>query len=180
VVVRLGGCLDAVPARTRRVLVLRSGLGPATRHSRAGVASVLDLTVRRVARIERRGLRTLRRLDRTRGCGPALPSEIAALAPIAAAAGGAHADLAVYAPASADRSSGGAAGDATAAGSGDQTEPVADGAGGVLGSSAVRTPPTAVAPLAEPAGTDPAIAIMLIALAIAAGAGVFALRREPR
>jgi Sigma-70, region 4 len=62
------GCLGALPALTRRVLVLRSGLGPARPHSRRSVAAILDLPVRRVRRTERRGLRRLRRMDRQGRC----------------------------------------------------------------------------------------------------------------
>jgi hypothetical protein len=77
-VTRLRGCLDGLPAAERRVLVLRTGLGARRARSRARVARALDVTPRRVARLERRGLRRLRGLARG-GCGSA-----AAPAPAAA------------------------------------------------------------------------------------------------
>jgi hypothetical protein len=70
---RLSACLDGLPALERRVLVLRAGLGPRRPRSRARVARALDLTTRRVARVERRGLRRLRGLARS-GCGGRAPA----------------------------------------------------------------------------------------------------------
>ncbi len=69
-VTRLRGCLDGLPTAERRVLVLRTGLGPRPARSRARVARVLDVSAGRVARLERRGLRRLRGLARD-GCGGA-------------------------------------------------------------------------------------------------------------
>ena len=64
------------------MLVLRTGLGSARPHSRRGVAQLLDLRVRRVARIERRGVRDARHLSRTGACGgvaaPSTPTALAA------------------------------------------------------------------------------------------------------
>jgi hypothetical protein len=57
-----------VPALERRVLILRSGFGSPRPSSRARVARALELSTRRVTRLERRGLRRLRALAR-RGCG---------------------------------------------------------------------------------------------------------------
>jgi Sigma-70, region 4 len=68
VVGRLRGCLDGLPMLERRVLVLRAGVGPGGPRSRTRVARALDLTPRRVARLERRGLRHLRGSGRD-GCG---------------------------------------------------------------------------------------------------------------
>jgi hypothetical protein len=69
IVTRLSGCLDAIGPSRRRVLVLRSGLGPRRPQTRAGVADRLDTTIRRVARTERRGLRELRYAARVGRCG---------------------------------------------------------------------------------------------------------------
>jgi hypothetical protein len=66
---RLDGCLDELPAAEQRVLVLRTGLGPARPRSRRSVADALDLGVGRVHRLERRGLRRARGLARAGACG---------------------------------------------------------------------------------------------------------------
>jgi Sigma-70, region 4 len=57
---RLGTCLDDLPTLERRVLELRTGLGPGRARNREGVARALDLSTRRVTRLERRGVRRLR------------------------------------------------------------------------------------------------------------------------
>jgi hypothetical protein len=89
---RLRACLDGLPSLERRVLVLRSGLGRLEPRSRARVARRLDLATRRVARLERRGLRRLRGLARA-GCdshppapqsAPAGPSTVIATGAAAA------------------------------------------------------------------------------------------------
>jgi hypothetical protein len=75
-------CLDALPSLERRVLVLRSGLGPPRARTRAPVARALHLSTRQMGRVERRGLRRLRGLARG-GCGdgqamrpPTMSSEV--------------------------------------------------------------------------------------------------------
>jgi hypothetical protein len=65
----LEGCLGVLPRLERRVLVLRVGVGDRAPRSRARVARTLDLPASRVARLERRGVRRLRALARTGGCG---------------------------------------------------------------------------------------------------------------
>ena len=75
-VARLRTCLDGLPALERRVLVLRSGLGPRHPRSRARVGRALELSDRRVARLERRGLRRLRGLARGGRCGGAAPPPV--------------------------------------------------------------------------------------------------------
>jgi hypothetical protein len=70
IVRRLDACLPAIDAAQRRVLTLRAGLGPAPARSRAQVAQRLGVRVGRVVRLERRGVRTLRRLDRATNCAP--------------------------------------------------------------------------------------------------------------
>jgi hypothetical protein len=74
VVGRLRGCLDGLPVLERRVLVLRAGVGPGGPRSRARVARGTNLSTRRVARLERRGLRRLRDLARG-GCGMSASSD---------------------------------------------------------------------------------------------------------
>ncbi|MDP9344279.1 MAG: hypothetical protein M3P44_00890 [Actinomycetota bacterium] len=72
-VLRFGGCLAQVPAVERRVLTLRAGVGIDRVRPRSVVARMTGFSVRRVARIERRGLRELRRRARAGGCtGPSL------------------------------------------------------------------------------------------------------------
>ena len=79
-VARLDSCLGGLPALERRVLVLRSGLGARQPRSRAGVGRALDLSPRRVGRVERRGLRRLRGLAGGGRCQGA-PTRLDAVAP---------------------------------------------------------------------------------------------------
>ena len=65
-------CLDGLPALERRVLVLRTGLGARDPRTRAGVGRRLDISARRVGRLERRALRRLRG-----GCGGGGTEEVA-------------------------------------------------------------------------------------------------------
>ena len=64
-----GRCLDDLSAAQRRVLTLRAGVGAGPPRSRGGVARRLDISVRRVARLEGTGLSRLRALARSGGCG---------------------------------------------------------------------------------------------------------------
>ena len=80
---QLSGCLDEIVAGQRRVLVLRAGVGPRRPQTRRAVAQRLDSTLRRVALIERRGLRELRSAARAGRCGA-----ITGLLAAAAAGGG--------------------------------------------------------------------------------------------
>ena len=77
-VVRLGGCLDELAMPQERVLRLRAGIGAAPPRSRRAVARVLDMRVRRVVRLERRGLRTARTLARSDACGDGGAAAVAA------------------------------------------------------------------------------------------------------
>jgi hypothetical protein len=61
-------CLGGLPSLERRVLVMRAGLGARDARTRARAARALDMSIRRIARVERRGLRRLRGLARG-GCG---------------------------------------------------------------------------------------------------------------
>lgn len=65
---KLSGCLYAAPPFERNVLVLRAGLGARTPISRDRLARRLSIPPGRVQRAERRGLRSLRRASRRRGC----------------------------------------------------------------------------------------------------------------
>lgn len=70
VVLRRRGCLAALPEGSLRVLVLRAGIGLKQLRSRERVAAILDLSVHRVGRLERLGMRRLRQLA-GHGCSPA-------------------------------------------------------------------------------------------------------------
>jgi uncharacterized membrane protein YgcG len=63
----LRGCLDALPGFDRKVIVLRAGIGTDAR-SRRAVAERLGVSVDRVRRAERSGLRGLREADSDFGC----------------------------------------------------------------------------------------------------------------
>jgi len=80
-VTHLRGCLDDLPTAERRVLVLRTGVGARHARSRAGVGRALDLSPRRVGRLERRGLRRLRALARGGRCVGGGSTRPGALAP---------------------------------------------------------------------------------------------------
>ncbi len=138
-----GACLHVLTTRQRRVLRLRAGVGPAEPATRVEVARRLDLSVRRVRRVERRGLRVLKSAGR-RGCAEAAPSvtEEEAFA-IGGAVGvvltGGVASGSAGAPGSSpadgrDDSTGGGKGDA--AGSSGSNE-----SGGVKGIAATGAPP---------------------------------------
>jgi hypothetical protein len=64
--------------RTARVLRMRAGVGPREALSRRRVAAHLHLPVRRVTRLERRGVRRLEALGSTGSCGGAGGSDAAA------------------------------------------------------------------------------------------------------
>ena len=64
----LQGCLPAVSGLERRVLVLRAGLGGRPAGSRRAVARQLEVSPRRVARAEARGLKRLRGAAQQSAC----------------------------------------------------------------------------------------------------------------
>jgi hypothetical protein len=151
------GCLAALPAAERRVLVLRAGLGPRDPRSRRATAARLDVPLAAVRRRERAGVRQLRALGGD--CGGA------AVSPSAASAAGAMLASTTTA--------------GTAAGG--QARPGGDGepdAGGVLGASessprtggAPEAPATVIPGVVPPGGGDASVyvlaglAAMLIAL----------------
>jgi len=72
---QLRGCFYVLSRLQRRVLAMRAGLGERPAMSRAAVAAQLETSRVRVRRVERRGLRRLRRAERSDNCaghgGPA-------------------------------------------------------------------------------------------------------------
>ena len=66
---RLSGCLTDLPYELRLVLQLSAGIGVSQPLSPTAVASHLHLSLRRLARLEKRALRQLLVTARTRGCG---------------------------------------------------------------------------------------------------------------
>ena len=73
---RLQGCFGGLSRLERRVLVLRAGIGAGPARTRTQVARRLDVSTRRVTRLERHGVRTLRRLAGAGRCvgGAAQPT----------------------------------------------------------------------------------------------------------
>ena len=70
----LAACVATLGPRQERVLVRRAGLRGFKGASRAETAASLHLTVRRVARLEHRALRALRRKARAGACDPPEPA----------------------------------------------------------------------------------------------------------
>ena len=66
---RLQGCFGGLSRLERRVLALRAGIGAGSPRTRTQVARRLDVSTRRVTRLERRGVRTLRGLAGAGRCG---------------------------------------------------------------------------------------------------------------
>jgi hypothetical protein len=172
---RLDGCLPALAPRVRRVIVLRAGVGSAPAHSRIGVARRLDLPVKRVGRLERRGLRILRRAGRASGCeGAAAPASVAAGTAAATGAGMRF----VSSDGSADTSGGGGSrGGGDSGGDSPTTGALAEGTGEVLGESSEQ-PPAAAA--IRQGGGDVTPLLLALILGIAVTAGALAVRREMR
>jgi hypothetical protein len=92
----LSGCLGALPSIETRVLTLRAGDAARPPLSRRQVARRLDLGLRRVTAVERRGLDRLREQARAGGC-PGAPAP--AVAAVAAGTGTAAATPASTTPA---------------------------------------------------------------------------------
>jgi hypothetical protein len=158
-VARLSACLDQLPTRQRRVLVLRAGLGAARPHSRHGVARALDITVRRVGRLERSGLRQARELSRASACGVTDSTS-----------SGSTAGTTLITTPGGDPAAGGGAPDPAAKGSEAPSarKPGTGDQGGVRGESDTRVTP--IPPGDGPSGGIAlALAIVLIVLAGLAG-----------
>jgi hypothetical protein len=67
-VARNRGCVSSLPRAQRRVLLLRAALTRENPRARLTVAGRLHITVRRVAQLERRGVRALERLAANGSC----------------------------------------------------------------------------------------------------------------
>ncbi len=151
---RLRGCLGALPARVRLVLELRSGVSASHALSVAEAADYLNVGARRIAGLERRGLRLLRARAHTQRCETSATAVIMS-APVYSSA--VPAELAAIA----NESSGGTA------------------AGGVQGFNATRSPLGAAGAserqLIEAAARPAADRPIVIALAILAGMLALAL-----
>jgi hypothetical protein len=193
IVRRMDACLPAIADAQRQVLVLRAGLGTRPARSRGEVAQLLGVRGARVARLERRGVRTLRRLDRATNCAPgagppAMAEGVAVLAGLGAPFGSTAAGViggtsAVLATTGAGTAPAGAEHDATKAtaggdggtGADDVKRASATDQGGVAGASAEQ--PATVLPPSRTAGVDqtPAV-LLLLALLGLLGFGLRALR----
>jgi hypothetical protein len=168
-VAKLSGCLDELSTGQRRVLVLRAGVGAARPHSRRATAQVLRVTIRRVRRLERSGLRRARTLSRAGACGGGGSGAATGTAGAATAlttSGGGTASPGTApedgAGAKGGKSRGGSGAGAGGAGSSDQ--------GAVRGESDTRVPPVAGHGGGTTAGgVAIALSILLIALAALAG-----------
>lgn len=66
---RLSPCITVLSGLQRKVIIQRVGLGGQPPRSRRATAMRLDVSLRRVVRAERRGLRRLAAADRRTGCG---------------------------------------------------------------------------------------------------------------
>jgi hypothetical protein len=74
---RLQGCLGSLSGLERRTLVLRTGIGPGGPRTRAQVARRLDVSARRVTRLEHRAIRALRSRAANGRCGAGSAQTIA-------------------------------------------------------------------------------------------------------
>jgi hypothetical protein len=166
-VARYAGCLSGLPARQRRVLRLRAGIGPREPATRAAVARRLDLPVARVRVAERRGLRALRRSGRD-GCAAAVDG---AGADPGLATGPAGDGPAAASAVLASGTGGGEEGNGAGAGGGerDASGGSADGAGGGTdegdGAAGDVRGVTATSPPVSSPGTD--VTLVLLALVMA-------------
>jgi hypothetical protein len=178
VVRRLGACLPAIDSTQRRVLVLRAGLGPAPAHSRGQVAQRLGIRVARVAQLERRGIRTLRRLDRATNCAPGAGPTPAAEGVSVLAGLGAPFGLAAASPlggATTVLAANGSGSAAPAAGGGGTARGTRAPARGGVDSAAAEQPATMLPPPpASPGDRTPVF--VLLGLLILLGFGFRALR----
>ena len=169
---RYGTCLHVLTTRQRRVLRLRAGVGRAEPATRVEVARRLDLSVRRVRRVERRGLRVLERAGR-RGCAEAAPGPVEEEAfAIGGAVGVVLTGGAASGPPGAPGSSADGRDDAANGGKGKPAGGTGSGeSGGVKGIAATSSPPS-------PGSTGivlPLLVVLLLA-ACAVGLGLEARR----
>jgi hypothetical protein len=159
------------------VLVLRAGLGAGPPRTRRGVARALDIRVVRVRRLERSGLRHVRAIARTDGCGgtvtgTSLVSATGVAADTGGAAGAATGSGSEAAPGAGSSSEGG--GDSANGGgaTGDR--------GDVRGESESSLPITTYIPNPADGGVELALAIVLVLLAAAAGFATPSIRDRLR
>jgi hypothetical protein len=172
---RLSECLDELSQTQRRVLELRAGVGEASPRTRRGVARALDLRVQRVGKIERRGLRRARELDRADACGGVSAS--------ASAGGTVIATSSLAGTTTGGGDGGGAApGDESLGGGTPQDSSPADkGSGDVRGESQSQLPPPlGSGPREQAEGTSLWVAVGLMLLAALAGFATPALRDRLR
>jgi hypothetical protein len=173
---RYSGCLGELPLREARVLVLRAGIGPGPALSRARTGDRLDIPTRRVARLERRGLRHLRAAAAD-GCGGGAAGRTIAETVLAALGGGDGGAAAAVGAGISDAASGGArtggSGGSAQGGSGVKGEFESSDDDGGSGRPAVSVPPVT----ADEGGTTAfSIAALLLGLLMLG----YAVRRELR
>ena len=155
------------------MLELRAGVGSASPRTREGVARALDIRVVRVRRLERRGLRRARELDRADACGATVASgagPVISTSSLAGTSGGGSAP--------GDESLGG--GTPGKNGGGDGSPPADGGSGDVRGESASQPPPVFGGQNEQSGGTSLWVAIGLMLLAALAGFATPAVRDRVR
>lgn len=171
-------CLDDLSAGQRRVLTLRAGVGAGPPRSRGGVAKRLNITERRVVRLERTGLRRLRTLGKGGGCAP--PSQSQSQSQSATSTAGAVAPLAAatlrtQSSGGEDKGGGGGSGSGGERGKGGgsdsggsaDTPNESSEIGGVAGASQSN----------PPGSVNLTIPLLLLFLGLAAAATIYLLRR---
>jgi hypothetical protein len=171
---RLSGCLDELSDTQRRVLELRAGVGEASPRTRRGVARALDLRVQRVHRIERRGLRRARELDRADACGGVSASGGGPVIATGSLAGTTSGGGGGAGTAPGDESLGGGTPKDGGSSAGDT------GSGDVRGESQAQLPPALGGPREQAKGTSLWVAVGLMLLAAVAGFATPALRDRLR
>jgi hypothetical protein len=175
-VTRLKGCLGVLPELARHLIEMRAGVdGPAM--TRRAAAKELNIGVARARRIERRGLRTMRRASRNGVCGTAggtTPATDTGFRSETASA-------ALIRPVSSVTAAAPAAGPSQQA-----KEPARQGVGGVTATSPPPAPKPGPLPgsrvaVSAPGGHGHTLVISLVLLLLAANllaGGVWLLRRR--
>jgi hypothetical protein len=167
------GCLDDLSRGQRRVLTLRAGIGAGPPRSRSSTARRLDISVKRVTRLERTGLKRLRELAHGGGCAPP-PTTTSATTTVAA---GAPASAPAMSPGEAEREGGGGGkkpsreAERPATGGVDTPEDEAPSSSGVAGLSQTNRP-------GENGGMSFVIPLILLVLLLAAVLLARMLRRQ--
>jgi hypothetical protein len=177
----LDRCLDHLPQLEARVLVLRAAVNQPHVRSRARVARIMDLPLRRVERIERRALRRLRRRERRTTCSNERPASAGGTTQltVASATIGGDAGGAGTAPTS-DAASRDAAGGRSSSGARSK-RPSQGQSGAVKGESAENTPlPLPLRALVPSAPTGAGTVIPLALLGVLAASGLLLFLRHRR